>query len=63
MGEAFGLKCRFWRMRLLRPVYYTRNCHPSGAQEIRDGVRTRIRFNIVAETGVPEFIPQGEPGA
>ncbi len=28
-------------------------------QEIRDGVATRIRFNIVVETGVPGFIPRG----
>jgi diketogulonate reductase-like aldo/keto reductase len=28
-------------------------------QEIRDGVRTRVRFNTVVETGVPGFIPQG----
>jgi len=27
-------------------------------QEIRDGVATRIRFNIVVETGVPGFIPR-----
>jgi len=27
-------------------------------QEIRDGVETRIRFNIVVETGVPGFIPR-----
>jgi diketogulonate reductase-like aldo/keto reductase len=26
-------------------------------QEIRDGVSTRIRFNMVVETGVPGFIP------
>jgi len=28
-------------------------------QEIRDTVRTRVRFNIVVETGVPGFIPKG----
>ena len=28
-------------------------------QEIRDEVATRIRFNIVVETGVPGFIPRG----
>jgi diketogulonate reductase-like aldo/keto reductase len=28
-------------------------------QEIRDGVATRTRFNIVVETGVPGFIPRG----
>ena len=28
-------------------------------QEIRDGVATRIRFNVVVETGVPGFIPRG----
>lgn len=28
-------------------------------QEIRDGVATRIRFNIVVETGVAGFIPRG----
>jgi diketogulonate reductase-like aldo/keto reductase len=28
-------------------------------QEIRDGVATRIRFNIVVETGVPGFITRG----
>jgi len=27
--------------------------------EIRDTVRTRVRFNIVVETGVPGFIPKG----
>ncbi len=27
-------------------------------QEIRDTVRTRVRFNIVVETGVPGFIPK-----
>ena len=27
--------------------------------EIRDTVRTRVRFNIVVETGVPGFIPRG----
>lgn len=28
-------------------------------QEIRDTVKTRVRFNIVVETGVPGFIPKG----
>jgi diketogulonate reductase-like aldo/keto reductase len=28
-------------------------------QEIRDGVATKIRFNVVEETGVPGFIPRG----
>jgi alcohol dehydrogenase (NADP+) len=28
-------------------------------QEIRDGIRTTVRFNMVVETGVPGFIPQG----
>ena len=28
-------------------------------QEIQDTVRTRVRFNIVVETGVPGFIPKG----
>ena len=28
-------------------------------QEIRDEVATRLRFNIVVETGVPGFIPRG----
>src|SRR5215472_11746766 len=28
-------------------------------QEIRDGVATRMRFNVVVETGVPGFIPRG----
>jgi diketogulonate reductase-like aldo/keto reductase len=28
-------------------------------QEIRAAVRTRVRFNIVVETGVPGFIPKG----
>jgi diketogulonate reductase-like aldo/keto reductase len=28
-------------------------------QQIRDGVATRIRFNVVVETGVPGFIPRG----
>jgi diketogulonate reductase-like aldo/keto reductase len=28
-------------------------------QEIRDGVATTIRFNMVVETGVPGFIPRG----
>jgi len=28
-------------------------------REIRDGVATRIRFNVVVETGVPGFIPKG----
>jgi diketogulonate reductase-like aldo/keto reductase len=28
-------------------------------QEIRDGITTRVQFNIVVETGVPGFIPQG----
>ncbi len=29
-------------------------------QEISDGVKTRIRFNAVVETGVPGFIPRGK---
>jgi diketogulonate reductase-like aldo/keto reductase len=28
-------------------------------QEIRDKIAERVRFNIVVETGVPGFIPQG----
>jgi hypothetical protein len=28
-------------------------------QELRDGVATRTRFNVVVETGVPGFIPRG----
>jgi len=32
---------------------------PVFEQEIRDTVRTRVRFNIVVETGVPGFIPKG----
>jgi diketogulonate reductase-like aldo/keto reductase len=28
-------------------------------QEIREGVPTRVRFNVVVETGVPGFIPKG----
>jgi diketogulonate reductase-like aldo/keto reductase len=28
-------------------------------QEIRDGIKTRVRFNMVVETGMPGFIPQG----
>jgi len=28
-------------------------------QEIRDGIKTTVRFNKVVETGVPGFIPQG----
>jgi hypothetical protein len=28
-------------------------------QEIRDTVTTRVRFNIVVESGVPGFIPKG----
>jgi hypothetical protein len=27
--------------------------------ELRDGVATRTRFNVVVETGVPGFIPRG----
>lgn len=27
-------------------------------QEIRDGIKTRVRFNAVVETGVPGFIPR-----
>ncbi len=27
-------------------------------QEIREGITTRVRFNLVVETGVPGFIPQ-----
>ena len=29
-------------------------------QEISDGVKTRVRFNAVVETGVPGFIPRGK---
>ena len=28
-------------------------------QEIRDKIAERVRFNVVVETGVPGFIPQG----
>lgn len=28
-------------------------------QEIRDGITTRVQFNIVVETGAPGFIPRG----
>jgi diketogulonate reductase-like aldo/keto reductase len=28
-------------------------------QEINEGIKTRYRFNVVVETGVPGFIPQG----
>jgi diketogulonate reductase-like aldo/keto reductase len=31
----------------------------SAMQEIREKVATRIRFNVVVETGVPGFIPRG----
>jgi diketogulonate reductase-like aldo/keto reductase len=28
-------------------------------QEIREGIKTNVRFNTVVGTGVPGFIPQG----
>ena len=28
--------------------------------EITEGIKTRVRFNSVAETGVPGFIPRGK---
>jgi diketogulonate reductase-like aldo/keto reductase len=29
-------------------------------REISDGIKSRIRFNAVVETGVPGFIPRGK---
>jgi diketogulonate reductase-like aldo/keto reductase len=28
-------------------------------REIREGIKSRVRFNAVVETGVPGFIPRG----
>ncbi|HEX4128945.1 MAG TPA: hypothetical protein VHZ24_02800 [Pirellulales bacterium] len=33
-----------------------------GVREISEGIKTRVRFNRVLETGVPGFIPRGEGG-
>jgi hypothetical protein len=29
-------------------------------REINEGIKTRMRFNAVVETGVPGFIPRGK---
>ena len=29
-------------------------------REIREGIKSRVRFNTVVETGVPGFIPRGK---
>jgi hypothetical protein len=29
-------------------------------REINEGIKSRIRFNAVVETGVPGFIPRGK---
>jgi diketogulonate reductase-like aldo/keto reductase len=31
-------------------------------REIREGIKSRVRFNAVVETGVPGFIPRGKGG-
>jgi alcohol dehydrogenase (NADP+) len=31
-------------------------------QEISEGIKSRVRFNAVVETGVPGFIPRGQGG-
>jgi diketogulonate reductase-like aldo/keto reductase len=31
-------------------------------QEIREGIKSRVRFNAVVETGIPGFIPRGKGG-
>jgi diketogulonate reductase-like aldo/keto reductase len=31
-------------------------------REISEGIKTRVRFNAVVETGVPGFIPRGKSG-
>ena len=31
-------------------------------REISDGIKSRVRFNAVVETGVPGFIPRGQGG-
>jgi diketogulonate reductase-like aldo/keto reductase len=35
------------------------NLPEDAMQEIRDKIAERVRFNVVVETGVPGFIPQG----
>jgi diketogulonate reductase-like aldo/keto reductase len=31
-----------------------------GVREITEGIKSRVRFNAVTETGVPGFIPRGK---
>jgi diketogulonate reductase-like aldo/keto reductase len=31
-------------------------------REISEGIKSRVRFNAVVETGVPGFIPRGQSG-
>ena len=35
---------------------------PDAVREISEGIKSRVRFNAVVETGVPGFIPRGKGG-